>query len=287
MATSHTEETTGLRARQVISTALACGLADPRSPLARRCSTDEVAMLEAAWAVIVSSHGGTALSQLGLGERSPAQTGIRPLAQWLSLDIRRRERAYQRVFGLMVSELCPPYETEYCQWKEPTHRAQQLADVAGFYSAFGLQPSRTAPERHDNIALEIEFLAFLVEKLAALRDREDRESQEHELVCREALAGFVRDHVVWWMPTFGRCLERRVDQLATDPAGDETDDDIQLLGSVGRLLCAWVAAERTANRVEPYRRIVGPQVAPQESSDSSCGSCTRCGRCDLGASGPT
>ena len=144
-------------------------------------------------------------------------------------------------------------------------------------------PSRIADRIASAIALEIEFLAFLVEKLAALRDREDRESQEHELVCREALAGFVRDHVVWWMPTFGRCLERRVDQLATDPAGDERDDDVQLLGSVGRLLCAWVAAERTSNRVEPYRRIVGPQVAPQETSESSCGSCTTC----LKPAGPT
>lgn len=147
-----------------------------------RGSSEDVTLLRAARDIIASTYTPMDPSQLGLSERLPQRVSIRPLEQWLSLDTRRRERAYQVVFGLTMSKICPPYETEYCEWKDPTHRAQRLADVSGFYCAFGLEPSRRVPERADNIALEIEFVAFLIEKLLSLRRTADRGSAEHEAV---------------------------------------------------------------------------------------------------------
>ncbi len=277
MMTNATDEIADLLSRQVLARALACALADPRSPLARPCSSEDVTLLRTGWDVMASTYTPTNPSQLGLGERLPQRVSIRPLEQWLSLDTRRRERAYQAVFGLTMSKICPPYETEYCEWKDPTHRAQHLADVSGFYCAFGLEPSRSVPERADNIALEIEFVAFLIEKLLSLRRTADRGSAEHEAVCRDALSAFVADHVVWWMPTFGRCLERRIDQSRTEESCGRPQHDIDLLAGVGRWLCGWVAAERAATGVKPHRRIVGPQVAAQERSDLSCATCAACG----------
>ena len=148
--------------------------------------------------------------------------------------------------------------------------------MSGFYCAFGLEPSRNVPERGDNVALELEFVAFLLEKLVSLRRVADLASAKHEAVCRDALAAFVADHVAWWIPPFGRCLEKRVAQLGTNTSCDPSPRDARLLSGVAQLLCAWVAAERTATGIEPYRRIVGPPVAPPAAANQSCATCATC-----------
>ncbi len=58
-----------------------------------------------------------------------------------------------------------PYETEYTT-PDALYKAHQLADIAGFYRAFGLEMSTENRERPDHLAAELEFMHFLALKEA-------------------------------------------------------------------------------------------------------------------------
>jgi len=257
-------------ARQIVASALAAAFADPRSPLARRCPETELHLINWAWSIMCEERGAISGDELGIGEIDPIQVDLTPVVEWLAIPVECRERIHQRVFGLVMAKLCPPYETEYCEWKDATYRAQELADIAGFYRAFGLIPNQTAPERFDFVAMEIEFLAVLIEKerIATLDGGVD-----HAQVCRDARASFLQDHSAWWMPTFGRLLDKRARQLADQST--EMAAHLHLVSGVARALCAWMAVERSSAGVAPGRRIISPSIAPEETDDScsSCGSC--------------
>lgn len=261
-----------LAGRQVIAAALASAVADPRSPLASGGREFDGAVIHDAWEVVRSTTARLDKRDLSLGERLPAHIEVAPLVEWLATDADTRERVHQRVFGLVISTLCPSYETEYCPWKDATHRAQEMADIAGFYCAFGLTPSRAAPERVDSIALEIEFTAIVLERWRAALV--SNEPVENAGVCEDALRAFGTDHLCWWAPTFGRLLEKRATDL-TGNGAPENEAGLFRLAGVARLLCGWLAAERTALGIEPRRRLTGPSVAPQEV-DNGSGSCSGC-----------
>jgi len=262
-----------LAARQIVSSALASALADPRSTFARRCDNADRSVIMPAWAEAARRCGPIRAEQLGIGERPTEEANVASLVQWLDLPAERRERVHQEVFGLVMTKLCPSYETEYCEWKDATHRAQEMADIAGFYNAFGVRPARALPERVDHASLEIELIALLLEKELRACAAKDDQASEHIDVCRTARQAFLRDHVAWWMPTFGRLLEKRACDLAeSKPA---MTDELRRLAGVAQVLCAWVAIERIAADVEPSRRLISPSVPPQEADDG-CGTCTGC-----------
>ena len=71
-------------------------------------------------------------------------------------DLAGRRAAYDAIFGHVVRGPCPAYEGEYGEPKG--HRfAHEIGDVTGFYSAFGLGPSRGHPERPDHISVECDL----------------------------------------------------------------------------------------------------------------------------------
>ena len=59
---------------------------------------------------------------------------------------------YIRLFGHAVRGKCPLYELEYGR-SEITQQASGLADIAGFYTAFGMELDRNTDERGDPIVL--------------------------------------------------------------------------------------------------------------------------------------
>jgi putative dimethyl sulfoxide reductase chaperone len=83
-----------------------------------------------------------------------------------------------------------PYETEYGR-DRPLRKGAELADLAGFYRAFGLDPG-TSGEMPDHVAVECEFYAVLELKAQALDARGDAEGSS---IVRDAQQKFLADHL--------------------------------------------------------------------------------------------
>jgi TorA maturation chaperone TorD len=166
---------------------------------------------------------------------------------------------YDRVFGLVYARECPPYETEYCPTSEPFYRAQQMADVAGFYRAFGLTGAEARPERPDHLANELEFMAVLFLKNRLALDEALPEAAEHIAVCDNAQADFFREHLAWWVPSFAAGLRRK--------AGDG------LYAALGRVLAAFLPAERSRFGVKAPQAPVRPALIERPEEDAGCAGC--------------
>ncbi len=139
-----------------------------------------------------------------------------------------------RVFGYVNSLVCPPYETEYTA-EHIFMKTSQMADVAGFYQAFGLQMGEALGERPDHVVAELEFMQVLALKEALALERGET---EHALIARRAQRLFLRDHLARWAPAFA---ERVVSQ-----AGDGT-----FYAVLAGLLRAFVSRDASRLRVQP------------------------------------
>lgn len=91
----------------------------------------------------------------------------------------------------------PLYETSYQGGRgSPGGATFQMADIAGFYRAFGFEASG---ERPDHVVPELEFVALLLMKEAYARISEDAEGAE---VCASARGKFIAQHLGEWLPDF-------------------------------------------------------------------------------------
>jgi len=109
------------------------------------------------------------------------------------------------IFGHTAAGELRPYEAGY----GTNHVFQEthcLADVAGFYRAFGLEPCEAKRERPDHIAVELEFMHALALKEAYALAHDWGEKAD---ICREAQTGFLRDHLGRWAPSFLKSLAER------------------------------------------------------------------------------
>ena len=77
------------------------------------------------------------------------------------------------------------------------YRHQRIADVSGFYRAFGFERSTESFERQDFVGMELEFMQVLLLKLAyAMQNGWDDQAE----MCRDAEAKFFKEHLEWWIP---------------------------------------------------------------------------------------
>jgi TorA maturation chaperone TorD len=236
---------------------LAAALRDPRdhgAELARDLDNQCLAVEAADW---LRTGAAAPAPRLDLGELPVELLALQPVAEGLRGGFEELCSEYNRVFGLATVKECPPYETEYHATSEPFFRSQQLADVAGFYRAFGLDPSRAAPERPDYLPLELEFMAFLLMKKRLAAEAED---SEHIAICAAAEVSFFRDHLAWWVPAFAASLRRR--------AGGG------LYAQLGQVLAALIPVERQRLGVPATSGPVraSPLERPEELQEG-CGEC--------------
>lgn len=144
------------------------------------------------------------LAELGL------QQGQEQLSAFLA-DVERDPEGYQAEY-LRVFErgTVPPYEASQSgSAAQPLGgpNVQTIADVAGFYRAFGFE---ARGERPDHLSAQLEFLALacVLEAHARLANL-----QEEAEVCARAREIFLNDHLSWVEP-----FAERVRQATARPA---------------------------------------------------------------------
>jgi TorA maturation chaperone TorD len=159
-------------------------------------------------------------------------------------------------FGLTVGKDCPPYETEYCTNRETAYRSQQMADIAGFYRAFGQTPSADHPERVDHLSLEAEFLHSLIG--LEIYARQTLRDADRADLCRKAQRDFFAAHLGWWLAAFGIRVQRRMrDGFFAD---------------FGAFLRSFVPFERAALGLPPFTEL--PAVrSVEEPAEGDCFAC--------------
>jgi len=194
---------------------------------------------------------------LAPGERAIAELDLTCLLKEVARPLDQLRDEYDRVFGLVIPKECPPYETEYYPSKETFARSQQMADIAGFYRAFGLEPSSRRPERPDHLGLELEFMAFLLMKQRLAFG--DSKAAEWRQVCERTQLDFFREHLAWWLPAFATGLGRKA-------AGG-------YLGALARVFAALVAAERGRLGLPAPARPVQPELIERPEEQSGCTTC--------------
>lgn len=139
------------------------------------------------------------VSALGrqLAPEDPGQEAlVRGLAEEASLEL---EGLYHALFSGEVA--ASPYETEY-GLNRTTRKALELADIAGFYRAFGM--GLRQPDMVDHLACELDFLALLI--LKSLYARQQGWAEQAE-VSEAAYRSFLESHPGRFVEAFARRLE--------------------------------------------------------------------------------
>jgi len=163
-----------------------------------------------------------------------------------------------RLFGHTTRGLVCACETEFGP-DNGFHQPQQLADLSGYYLAFGLRPAAASDVRADHIACECEFMDFLNRKEALLLANRSQWARGRETleVTRHAARKFLRDH----LGRFGRAFALQV----------ATQDGDGYFGVLGRVLLGFVDAEcvRVGIEAGPVDLAVRPDT-PDETP-MACG----------------
>jgi TorA maturation chaperone TorD len=194
--------------------------------------------------------------ELGPGELQPEALSPRRLFDALDEDWAALEATCRQLFGMTAaSTSSPTCEVEYEPNPDIIYRSQRMADIAGFYQAFGLQAARRAGERLDHVTTEAEFLYVLLAKQAAALQERNQQAAE---TCREAQRTFFEEHVGWWLPVFARLLSR------TAPGG--------FYQELAALTASLSAAERECLGLPPFQLRSFPKPAGIEPT-ADCSGC--------------
>ena len=110
-------------------------------------------------------------------------------------DIVELQADYTNLFLLALR--APISETAY-EIDKTSRRAYELADISGFYKAFGVEvPQGIEP---DHLSAELEFLSILLQKYIMIDQEEGKD------VCIKAYKDFLKDHVGRWYELFTKLV---------------------------------------------------------------------------------
>lgn len=126
----------------------------------------------------------------GLADGDPDELRLATLVDGLADEAREGE--YVALFERGPQRV-PIHETEYGRMRGMS-KGNELADLAGFYTAFGMDraDSSAARQMHDHLAVELEFYGTLLARQAALAERGEAEGVA---VVADARRKFLADHL--------------------------------------------------------------------------------------------
>ena len=179
---------------------------------AYRCVARACAFPTAAFGEILAQGLWLAVLDDAVGKLPPEEALLDALAALEivqpTLDPAALAREYTRLFSNTGLTDCPPYGADYLT-SHIFMRAQSLADVAGFYHAFGVAMG-AGTERPDHISAELEFMGYLCWKEAYAVEHGLAEALE---ITRSAQRRFLEDHLGRWAP----CFLDRFEAATTQP----------------------------------------------------------------------
>jgi TorA maturation chaperone TorD len=156
---------------------------------------------------LINAMGGAILGVLGAasdGAISPAfAPTLRALHRsWRAMPARLLAEEYSRLF--LGAGLVPLREGGYGDGLRFAGQPFDIADLNGFYLAFGFELAQTAPSPPDHLGTEIEFVSLLhLKKAVALRNGQLRST----MIVDQAMAHFLEDHLGRWTAAFEAALQ--------------------------------------------------------------------------------
>ncbi len=164
------------------------------------------------------------------------------------------QERHTQLFGHAVRGACPPYELEYERGDIPQQSAE-LADIAGFYNAFGMELCAAAHERPDHATVQFEFLSVLAAKQVYAIETNNSAGRE---ILQDAQRSFLADHIARWVPAMATRLQD------ADPEG--------FYGRLGRFIQSFIAAECKHFGVSCGPRLLQLRtIDPQRDASIECG----------------
>lgn len=172
-----------------------------------------------------------------------ADTPLREVLEALAIATQEElEPQYIDCFTLTTSTDVPTFETAYL-CTDPNQQTHRMADINGFYRAFGVDAAETA-FRPDDICVELEFMSFLcrkevyaVEHLGAPRVAQARRAQRM----------FLSEHLGRWAPALGQ----RTARLA---------ESSPFYRALGESLHAWIEADAAEIAAKIEASAESPQL---------------------------
>ncbi len=122
---------------------------------------------------------------------------------WLASEGEASRAEYARLF--LGSGPCSLHETAYGDGRRIAGRAVELADISGFYLAFGFGSSRSDPDLPDHVCSELEYYSLMLLKLAYAHTGG---WSARTSVTLRALKDFLEDHLGRWAGALAAELRR-------------------------------------------------------------------------------
>lgn len=164
--------------------------------------------------------------------------------------------AHLACFGHAISKDCPPYEAEYGR-ANIFQKTELLADIAGFYRAFGLAVAPHFRDRPDHLAAELEFMEFLCRKEAYAHAR--GHERDKTAICRRAQRTFLAEHLGNWIFGFIRRLNKKA-------AGS-------VYAPIAGLLDQFLSRELSSMRIAPGSDLFLNDASVDTANEPDCARC--------------